>query len=135
MQISFSRVLIKDQNHNILAIKDRADIWNFPGGKQEIGESPLECARREVREEIGLEIYELTELYRGDFNFEGTEWCGYFFFADSVSGVPLINELDKIKEIQFINSFEKVSFPLELSNITQQIFKSLQVQSMTTNWR
>jgi 8-oxo-dGTP diphosphatase len=128
----FSRVLIKDKNQNILAIQDRADIWNLPGGKQEIDESPSDCAKREVREEIGLEIYNLTELYRGDFNFEGTEWRGYFFFADSVRGVPFINELDKIKEIRFIDSFEKVSFPLEFSDIIQEIFESQ--QSMFTKW-
>jgi 8-oxo-dGTP diphosphatase len=55
-------------------------------------------------------------------------------FCEYVSGVPVINELDKIKEIQYINSFGKVSFPLELLGI-QQIFESLQVKSMTTNWR
>jgi 8-oxo-dGTP diphosphatase len=135
MQKSFSRVLIKDARHHILVIQDRADTWNFPGGKKEIDESPLECAIREVREEIGLLINDLTEIHQGDFNFGGTQWRGHFFFANAVNGVPVINELDKIKEIQYIDSFEKVSFPLEILDIIQQIFESLQVQTMTTNWR
>lgn len=32
------------------------DSWCLPGGKQEYGETILECAAREVREETGLDI-------------------------------------------------------------------------------
>ena len=36
-------------------------MWEFPGGKQEPGESLAECLRREIREELGIEI-EVGEL-------------------------------------------------------------------------
>lgn len=32
------------------------DVWEFPGGKVEAGESPSAAAMREAREETGLEI-------------------------------------------------------------------------------
>ncbi|MEO1133199.1 MAG: 8-oxo-dGTP diphosphatase MutT, partial [Cyanobacteria bacterium J06639_1] len=35
-------------------------LWEFPGGKIEPNETPAECAVREVREEIGIEV-ELVE--------------------------------------------------------------------------
>lgn len=33
-----------------------AGLWDFPGGGRESGETPFDCAAREVREELGLQI-------------------------------------------------------------------------------
>ena len=46
-----------------LITRRRADVhlgglWEFPGGKREPGESLEECLRRELREEVGIEINE-----------------------------------------------------------------------------
>jgi 8-oxo-dGTP diphosphatase len=47
--------------HNVLLIKiflreDGREIWIFPGGGREPGESEEACVRREVREETHLEV-------------------------------------------------------------------------------
>ncbi len=44
---------------------DEADLLELPAGKLDAeGESPLDCARRELREEVGLRAAEWSELKR-----------------------------------------------------------------------
>ena len=67
---------------------ENKDKWIGIGGKFEAGESPEECAYREIKEETGLEADDLQ--YRGIVTFVsdeyGTEYM-HLFKCDAFSGV------------------------------------------------
>ncbi len=53
--------LIRDQQGRLLIARRPLDgllggLWEFPGGKREAGESLPECLRRELREELAIEV-------------------------------------------------------------------------------
>lgn len=63
--IHVSAVVFRDVNDRVLTVRKRGtEKFMFPGGKPELGESVLDTAIREVKEEIGigLEAKQLTQI-------------------------------------------------------------------------
>jgi len=59
IEARFSICVLQNDNHELLLVQRSAhrklgpNLWGFPGGHIEPGESPLDCAWRELHEEIG----------------------------------------------------------------------------------
>lgn len=53
--------VVNDAGQLLMIRRTDNDQWAIPGGKQEVGETPLEAARREVHEETGI-LCEITGL-------------------------------------------------------------------------
>ena len=68
--------IIHQENKVLLGMKKRgfgAGRWNGFGGKVEQGETIEQAAKRELREEVGLEAVDLVEHGVLDFEFENDE--------------------------------------------------------------
>jgi 8-oxo-dGTP pyrophosphatase MutT (NUDIX family) len=66
-ELPFGVVVVIEQGDEVLATSRRndPDDLGFPGGKREPNETPEETARREAREETGVEVEELVPLCSG----------------------------------------------------------------------
>ncbi|MBO5945740.1 MAG: 8-oxo-dGTP diphosphatase [Clostridia bacterium] len=93
---------INDENH---------DKWIGIGGKLEAGESPYDCARREVTEETGLTLNTLS--YRGIITFVsnvyGTEYMHLFTSTDFKG--ELISSCDE-GNLEWVKKSEVKNLPI-----------------------
>lgn len=93
-------VIIRNGDYVLLGLRTAghgAGTWQFPGGHLEFGESIEGCARREAREETGLELANLRRgPYTNDiFVAEGKHYITLFVLADYAGGTPEVRERHK----------------------------------------
>lgn len=84
------------QRGQVLLIHKRrghgAGLINAPGGKLESGETPLACAVRETREEVGVDVDPRLVSELGELRFldlDGTRIRGWVFRADLSDCLPV----------------------------------------------
>ena len=73
------------------------DVWQFPGGHLEFGETVSVCAKREVAEEVGIQIQEINHLgYTNDvFTTSGRHYVTLFVSAKYTGGDVTVMEPEK----------------------------------------
>ena len=93
-----------------------ANTWCPPGGHLEFGESPIDCAKRELKEESGLEAKKIIEgPWTNDFfKNDNKHYITLFMLITSFSGTPQVMEPQKCKSWRW--------FPL--SNLPSPLFPS-----------
>ncbi|MHA7130073.1 (deoxy)nucleoside triphosphate pyrophosphohydrolase [Algoriphagus namhaensis] len=63
----------------------QAGLWEFPGGKVEVDESEEDCLRREIREELNLEIVPLQRLSPSEHAYEAGKTIRLIPFLAKIS--------------------------------------------------
>ncbi|HWQ35388.1 MAG TPA: NUDIX domain-containing protein [Blastocatellia bacterium] len=100
-----------------------AGCYAAPGGHLEFGESFAEAARREVREETGLEITRLRLLSVGNYLFDGTRhYVDVDFVCEAPHGEPQLREPEKCAGWAW---YEIDQLPEPLFIVTQRMIESL----------
>ncbi len=110
-------VLVLKENKVLLGKRLKKDgsfsCWSLPGGHIEFGESPEEAAKRETKEETGLEI---ANICRGPYTYDIYEdgqkhFITLSFVADWVEGEAKALEPDRFSEWQWF-LFSELPKPL-----------------------
>jgi ADP-ribose pyrophosphatase YjhB (NUDIX family) len=79
--ISGVSVVITNLTGDVLLLKHSygADVWSLPGGGLRRDEDPLEAARREVREELGIELARIELIGTLDEVLSGSPHIAHIF--------------------------------------------------------
>lgn len=100
--LQVSAAIIRDTGGQILICRrgpggNCAYLWEFPGGKQEEGETPEDCLIRECREELGIEIVSDGLYERLSYSYPDRTICFHFFNAHIRKGEPEIRVHSELK--------------------------------------
>jgi mutator protein MutT len=117
--IGCGALIINDNNETLLMkrspmSKNEIGFWSKPGGAIEFGEKVQDAVKREIKEELDVEI-EITKFlgYTDHIiSSENQHWISFNFLAKIKSGEPKIMEPEKHEEIKwfaFDNLPEKIN--------------------------
>jgi 8-oxo-dGTP diphosphatase len=102
-QVGVAIIVTKDDR--VLLMKRKGPhgtgTWSTPGGHLEMGETPEQCAAREAKEEVGLDVVDIRfrAVTNDVFEKTGRHYVTIWMEARSVSGEPTIASERESSEI------------------------------------
>ncbi len=99
-----------------------SDCWEFPGGKIEKGESPVEALTREIQEELGIVVSQWQPLIVIPWQYESFAVRLHVFESEQFQGEPKGCEGQTVRWVA-VDELDQVSFP----NANKGIVTALQL--------
>jgi len=101
------------KDNKILLVLNKGNIWQFPGGFQDLNESITETVEREIYEELGLTLKagQLISVYTSN------KWDGKFSNGDEIQNFILL--------FKMIGDFEMEDIKIQKSEVNTFQFFSL----------
>ena len=95
-------------------------LWEFPGGKIEPDETVEDCVRREIKEELGIDIEVNDRLITVNHAYSHFKVTLNVFNCTHISGEPQTIECDEVKWVT-LDEIDSYPFPKANSQIIEAI--------------
>ncbi len=106
--------IVVNENKEILLVHQNSGHWGFPKGHMEIGETEIETAIREVKEETNIDV-EINEKYRYTETYshkEGVMKEVVYFLAHNKNDIKKAQEeeISEVKWFEFNKALETITY-------------------------
>ena len=102
-RIGVAIIISKDDQVLLMKRKGLHGIgtWSTPGGHLDFGETPEQCAAREAKEEVGLDVVDIRfrAVTNDLFETTGRHYITIWMAGESILGEPTIAAEDEVEEI------------------------------------
>lgn len=119
--------VLKNSEGKLLVIHrntPKRNQWGLPGGKIEENEDPKEAAKRELREELGIDVEITNKLGEKEFQEDGFIIDCIWFAAVIKSGTPKLLEYS-FDDFKYFSKQELEGMKNQLSPNLQNLIKNL----------
>lgn len=99
------------------------NLWEFPGGKVELGETVEECIKREICEEIGIDIEVCEHLITIDHIYSHLHVTLNVYQCRYLAGVPQPLECEEVRWVT-LDEINQFSFPKANEKIIDALRKT-----------
>jgi len=111
-------VLINHDNKLLLAQRPAKKTWSgwweFPGGKIEGSESDIEALKREIKEELGIKIFNLSYFTENLHKYEKYTICLKAYLCETNSDPKKLIDHDSYKWCNILEIKEKELAPADI---------------------
>lgn len=110
----WTKCILYSENEILLVLQKNNKKWTLPGGGIEKSENPKNCVRREIKEELGVDLESIKKIGKWSTDYRGFDEIIYYFKSEVNKNNIFINDDE-------INKFKWVS----LDNISENTGKSV----------
>lgn len=125
--VGVAAIIINKKNEVLFQLrgpkaKNERGLWKLPGGAIEYGETAKQALQRELKEELGIEVTIVKQVYCLDdiLKKENQHWLVPFYLCKIKKGRPLILEPEKCVRISW---FANNKLPRNLAYGTKEALK------------
>ncbi len=108
MKLATAAVVVHE-NKTLIAQRMKDGLWEFPGGKIDPGETPVQCVTREMKEELNIDIRIERAMGVVEGTYRGIPMKVYAFEAAWIGGT-MIKHVHK--DIKWVERKDLDQYPL-----------------------